>query len=357
MVPNPAAWSENANILALDHPIGVGFSYGSHVKNSRDAAHDVYDFLQKFFVLHPELARNDFIIASGSYGGTYVPNIATVIHEHNKELAAGRGPSGARHINLESLMLSNPMSDPRAWFSWHLQNACHNPVRNIYNETQCAEYYQLLPGCLEAVQFAYEHSTPGNRLAAFEECAVLIAGDTHGITIDNVRHSCEAEDPMQCTAEFGWADDILNDNATKATLGVPQDLKFESVSVTVNGEFISTGDHIHETFRQYEPLLADGIRVLHYIGKLDGIVSWQSTLSFLRLIDSQFADAFRTAPDIPWPSADVATVRAIGPGAGNFTLVLIAEAGHFVAKDQPELSKKILQHWISNVPFEKPPSA
>ncbi|EJD35581.1 alpha/beta-hydrolase [Auricularia subglabra TFB-10046 SS5] len=356
MVPNPTGWSEHANILALDHPIGVGFSYGSHVNNSRDAAHDVYDFLQKFFVLYPHFARNKFIISSGSYGGTYVPNIASVIHQHNKELAHGRGPAGARHINLESLMLSNPLSDARSWFSWHLQNVCHNAIRNAYNETQCEEYYQLLPGCLETVQFAYEHSTPENRLAAFEECAIIISGDMHGLTSDNIRHTCESRDPLDCNPEFGWAVDILNDNTTKATLGVPTDLKYESVSVTVNGEFISTGDHIHETFRLYEPLLADEIRVLHYIGKLDAIVSWQSTLSFLRLIDSPFAEEFRKAQDVPWPSADVATVRAIGPGAGNFTLVLVAEAGHFVAKDQPELSKSILEHWLKNEPFDGPSS-
>lgn len=38
-------------------PIGTGFSYGRMPNNSRDAALDVYDFLQKFFVLFPHLAK------------------------------------------------------------------------------------------------------------------------------------------------------------------------------------------------------------------------------------------------------------------------------------------------------------
>jgi len=38
-------------------PIGVGFSYGKRVNNSRDAADDVYDFLQKFFILFPQLSK------------------------------------------------------------------------------------------------------------------------------------------------------------------------------------------------------------------------------------------------------------------------------------------------------------
>lgn len=54
--------------------------------------------------------RNQFVVSGGSYGGTYVPHIATVIHERNLALAAGKGQPGAVHVNLESLMVSNPMS-------------------------------------------------------------------------------------------------------------------------------------------------------------------------------------------------------------------------------------------------------
>lgn len=50
------------------------------------------------------------MITSGSYGGTYVPHIATVIHEQNQALASGKGQPGAVHINLESLIISNPFS-------------------------------------------------------------------------------------------------------------------------------------------------------------------------------------------------------------------------------------------------------
>lgn len=50
----------------------------------------------------------------------------------------------------------------------------------------------------------------------------------------------------------------------------------------------------------------------------------------LRLLDTPFSEEFRSAADVPWPTEDIATVRAIGPGAGNFTLVYMAHAGHFV---------------------------
>jgi carboxypeptidase C (cathepsin A) len=63
--------------------------------------------------------RNQFIISGGSYGGVYVPHIATVIYEQNTALAAGKGQPGAIHINLESLMVSNPIS------------VSHNPISDL----------------------------------------------------------------------------------------------------------------------------------------------------------------------------------------------------------------------------------
>ena len=42
--------------LTFPQPVGVGFSYGTHVNNSVDAAYDAYDFLVKFMALFPHLA-------------------------------------------------------------------------------------------------------------------------------------------------------------------------------------------------------------------------------------------------------------------------------------------------------------
>ena len=65
----------------------------------------------------------------------------------------------------------------------------------------------------------------------------------------------------------------------------------------------------------------------------DASVAWPGTLSFLKLIQSPFAAQFRASEDISWPSteAPAGTVRVSGSGgAGNFTFLTYAEAGHFV---------------------------
>lgn len=57
-----------------------------------------------------------------------------------------------------------------------------------------------------------------------------------------------------------------------------------------------------------------------------------TTLPQLKLIDSPFQEEFTTAPDLQWPAntEGVSTVRAVGPGAGNFAYFLVQNAGHFV---------------------------
>ncbi|KAI0917309.1 hypothetical protein AcV5_007811 [Taiwanofungus camphoratus] len=54
------SWTRDAHVLAIDHPVGVGFSYGDQSSlrnNSETAAGDVDDFLQAFGAKYPHLTR------------------------------------------------------------------------------------------------------------------------------------------------------------------------------------------------------------------------------------------------------------------------------------------------------------
>lgn len=83
---NPYSWSSLANVLYLESPKGVGFSYceGAETKSDcvntdESTAQDAYEFLANFFAEFPEYKSNKFYITGESYAGIYIPMLIDVI--------------------------------------------------------------------------------------------------------------------------------------------------------------------------------------------------------------------------------------------------------------------------------------
>ncbi|KAI0090536.1 Alpha/Beta hydrolase protein [Irpex rosettiformis] len=350
--PNSYAWTEKFNLVALDHPVNVGFSYGTRVNNSRDAAYDVYDFLQKFFVLFPHLLMNPPTPSGGSYGGTYIPHIATVIHESNVAIASGIAPYKARRINLESMMLSNPHTDALSHYTWTLHHRC--TLTDLYNATVCSTFYARLPFCLDAIRLVYEDSSvKEGRVEANRVCQETQLQKLEGRAYENVNIRCNGT-MSSCFPETDWLNTFLNNPSTKHKLGVPPERNFSTVNQDVHRDFIEAGDIVQPAHLLYPPLLDAGIRLLHYVGKLDANCPWPGTLSMLNLLRTPLQPIFLATPDIPWEGEN-ATVRVVPHppppgfgegargGAGKLTYIAMEDSGHIVVKDQPALVKKIVE--------------
>ncbi|KAM3388315.1 hypothetical protein ACQJBY_010846 [Aegilops geniculata] len=100
------AWVSAVNLLFLEAPVGVGFSYTNKTADlgrlgDRVTAQDSHTFLLNWLAKFPEFKGRDFYIAGESYAGHYVPQLADLIYEGNK--AAG----GGRIINLKGFMIGN----------------------------------------------------------------------------------------------------------------------------------------------------------------------------------------------------------------------------------------------------------
>ena len=116
LVENPWAWTKLANLVALESPAGVGYSYCEAMKRggacantditTAKAAHAaLVDLLSVKF---PELRANAFFITGESYAGVYSPTLAAEIVAGN---AAG---SGAAKINLVGMAVGDPCTDNAA---------------------------------------------------------------------------------------------------------------------------------------------------------------------------------------------------------------------------------------------------
>ena len=108
---NEFSWNRAANIIYLESPGDVGFSYiDSKLDNDLYidddvAAEDNLKALLDFFVKFPTMKNKDFYIAGESYGGIYVPMLAYKIVEYNKNLKE------SQKINLKGILVGNGVAD------------------------------------------------------------------------------------------------------------------------------------------------------------------------------------------------------------------------------------------------------
>lgn len=104
---NPYAWNKVANVIYMEQPAGVGFSYPALPTNDTIAASDAYDGIQALFDLHPEIQPRDFYIAGESYGGHYVPNLVNTILSRNAKLS----PDSPKYVKIKGFAVGNAYTD------------------------------------------------------------------------------------------------------------------------------------------------------------------------------------------------------------------------------------------------------
>ncbi|KAL7246831.1 hypothetical protein ACSBR2_001859 [Camellia fascicularis] len=90
LYPRKHAWNKVANILFLESPTGVGFSYSNttsdyDMSGDKRTAHDAYVFLINWFKRYPHYKATDFYITGESYAGFYIPELADTIIKRNKK--------------------------------------------------------------------------------------------------------------------------------------------------------------------------------------------------------------------------------------------------------------------------------
>lgn len=107
---NPYAWNQRSNIVYIESPTGVGFSYSTLVddfkSNDTTTAIDNYNLIQQFLDRFPEYSTNPLYLSSESYGGHYIPTLAQLIVVENKS------PSlRVRKLNLKGIAIGNPYTD------------------------------------------------------------------------------------------------------------------------------------------------------------------------------------------------------------------------------------------------------
>lgn len=168
IVERKVSWARDAHLIAMDNPLGVGYSYtGSSARmatNQSTVGADLYEAIRQFMELFPHLRGNDFFVTGESYAGKYVPAAAYTIHERN----AHAPPS--QHINLKGIAIGDGAFDPPTQFTGFGPLLFNIGLADLAAKRVYEAYDANFTALLDA----------GDKIAAFRSFDEMLNGDYFG---------------------------------------------------------------------------------------------------------------------------------------------------------------------------------
>ncbi|KAF1930092.1 carboxypeptidase S1 [Didymella exigua CBS 183.55] len=380
---NPYSWSNASNMLFIDQPTQVGFSYSvpipGYMDNSGDiiqlpdatcpdyaeaygtcgtyskpdltltanttqgAAPNMWKTLQGFMGAFPQYSRNGFNFATESYGGHYAPVFNAYFLDQN-----AKNITGAHKIDLENVLIGNGWLDPliqyQAYYNYSVfpgNTYDYDP----YNASVKAEWYNNMYGannCYDMTKQCY---------ATGENAVCSRADNFCATTVENLYDIYSGRDEYDmryltpAPFPYSYFPQYLNTPAVQTAIGAYQN--FSTGSGAVSSAFGSTGDDDREsgTIEACQKLLAAGVQVMLYYGDADFNCNW---LGGQGVADEIAAPGYDTAGFVNISTSDK-IVHGQVKQSGLFSFVRIYESGHEVPFYQPLASLEIFQRALKQV--------
>lgn len=329
---NPYSWNQNASIIYIDQPSGVGFSRGPTDETGEwDVAPQAYKFLESFFAANEYLRDNDFYIFGESYGGHFVPSVASFIQSKS---------SGSK-INLKGIGIGNGLTDPIHQYSMYPEYA-HN---NGYNQLLGTWSYNMMKSAIKPCLGLIKECERGSKatcVLAMEVCNVvaMLPIQLRGLNVYDVRKTCD--NPPLCY-DFSDVSAFVNRPEIRRALGVqPSDREWQECNMLVNIMFMT--DFLQTYASNVTSLLNGGLRVLIYAGQADYICNWLGNKEWINMLGWNGKEEFNKAGQHDWIMNDksVGTIQ----NYKNLTFISIKDAGHMVPLDQPEIAQYLLNSFL-----------
>ncbi|KPA78509.1 putative serine carboxypeptidase (CBP1) [Leptomonas pyrrhocoris] len=341
---NAYGWNDEAYLLFVDQPTGVGYSYGdkaNYVHNESEVAEDMYHFLQGFarkFTSPSITGANDFFIIGESYAGHYVPAVSYRIFQGNQR---GDGPV----INLKGIGIGNGITDPYTQYPSYAETAYHWCKEKLgapcITDAAYEEMLSLLPACLNKTWAC--NMGPDD---TDESCSVAnaLCSEYKGYYFATGRNSYDIRktcDGPLCYP-MGYTLGFYTDPVVRASLGINDAANWSTCNSEV-GELFDR-DHQRNFNYTFPPMLAAGIRVLIYAGDMDYTCNWIGNKAWVKALEWSDTAAFNAAPDLEFAVGG----RWAGQERkyGNFSFVRVYDAGHMVPMDQPEVSLYMVSQFL-----------
>lgn len=353
LVRNNYSWNKVANILYLDSPAGVGFSYSAkdtfyEKVTDEITASDNLVFLERWLNAFPEYKNRDFFITGESYAGHYVPQLAKLIVQSKKG------------INLKGIAIGNPLLEfntdfnSRAEYLWShglVSDSSYELLNSICNFSQIrrqAQKGRFTPECATVVK------------QTSEEISRYI--NSYDVTLDVCLSSINGQSNLLWKLQEEERLDVCVEDETNKYLNrkdVQKALHAQLVGVT---KWSDCSEVITYEQKNLEvstvPILGElalsGVRVLIYSGDQDSVIPLIGT----RRLVSGLARESRLNTSLPygvWFEGQQVAGWTQAYGDNLISFATIRGASHEAPFSQPQRSLVLLTAVLAGKPLPKIP--
>ncbi|PWA58648.1 serine carboxypeptidase-like 23 [Artemisia annua] len=342
---NPYSWNTVANLLFIDSPVGVGYSYSNtsaDIESNGDkrTAEDLLQFLLNWLERFPQYKGRDFYMTGESYAGHYVPQLSQVIVRYNKE-------NTGSPINLLGYLVGNALTDEHHdhlglfQFWW--------TVGLISDQT----YKKLNDVCDKAF-----YMRPSQECYQIRENLIQEVGNIDSYSI--FTPSCTANDVnnklLRRWHKFGYIGrsyDPCTEQHSTIYFNLPEVQKALHVyhsntsrSWEVCSDFIETSwqDSPLSVLDVYHELITAGLRIWMFSGDTDGVIPVTSTRYTINALNLTTISPWRAW----YEDGQVGGWTQMYKG---LTFVAVRGAGHKVPLHKPKLALTLLKSFMAGTPM------
>ncbi|KAF7028579.1 hypothetical protein CFC21_040473 [Triticum aestivum] len=344
---NPYSWNKMANVLFLDAPAGVGYSYSNSSSDllapgDNKTAHDSYTFLVNWLERFPQYKYRDFYIAGESYGGHYVPQLSQLVYRNNKGV---RKPI----LNFKGFMVGNAVIDDYHDFVGTFEYWwTHGLISDdTYQKLQLACEFDSSEHASDACNKIYD-------VAEAEEGPI----DAYSIYTPTCKKT-SLHRRRQIKGRRPWLPrgyDPCTEQYSTKYYNLPEVQKAFRANVTgIPYAWTGCSDVLFEYWKDsprsmlpiYRELIAAGIRIWVFSGDADSVVPLTGTRYSI--------DALYLPTVTNWyPWYDEEEVAGWCQVYKGLTLVTIRGAGHEVPLHRPRQALKLFEHFLQDKPMPRP---
>ncbi|GAB2267491.1 Serine carboxypeptidase II-2 [Dionaea muscipula] len=346
---NEFSWNKAANILFLDSPVGVGFSYSNTssdlISNGDErTAKDSLEFLLKWFERFPQYKGRDFYITGESYGGHYVPQLSQAIVKHNSA-------TNDKSINLKGYMVGNALTDDYHdhiglfQFLWSAGLISDKTYEELNEYCDSESFIHPSAQCDKILDVANDEFGNIDPYSIYTPpCTANFSGSSKLMKKLMVGRFSRPYDP--CTEQHSVA--YFNHHEVQSALHVNPKYapaRWQTCSDLVNGHWLDSPRSVLDIYRE---LIPTGLRIWMFSGDTDAVIPVTSTRRTIDALNLTTTKAWTAWYD------DDGQVGGWTQEYAGLTFVAVRGAGHEVPLHRPKLALKLIRSFLAGASMPTP---